>query len=29
MATKRKPDTQVPAEESDQLIIKPLYVKVC
>lgn len=26
MSTKRKPDTQVPAEESDHLIIRPLWV---
>lgn len=27
MANKRKPDSQLPAEESDQLLIRPLYVK--
>lgn len=26
MTTKRKPDSQVPAEESDLLLIRPLYV---
>lgn len=28
MSTKRKPDSQVPAEESDLLLIRPLYVGV-
>jgi len=26
MSGKRKPDSQVPAEESDLLLIRPLYV---
>jgi len=26
MAAKRKPESQIPSEESDQLLIRPLYV---
>jgi hypothetical protein len=28
MSAKRKPDSQVPAEESDLLLIRPLYVNI-
>lgn len=27
MAAKRKPESQIPSEESDQLLIRPLYVQ--